>query len=832
MSAGERGRPTGRRRRAAPWRRWRDEAAIATVLAAWAVAVALGGWALRLDRVVYDFGLTLWQRAPPPGIVIVAIDDASVQAIGRWPWKRAVHATLLERLAQARPRAIGLDLLLSEPDPDPEQDRLLALALQRAAPVVLPVTLQSDGAGRLVALAPAAALRAAVRLGAAEASLESDGVLRDTFLHTRAAGKTAAGRGGLTGTGMNADGNGNGHANADAGTPSLALALLQAGGETIHPRTLADVEQADAGEAVPATAATGAQRQGRMAIRYTGPPGSVDRVSYAEVLAGAVPAERLAGRYVLVGMTAQGLGDTLATPVNSRHRAMPGVEVHANALYTLRSGDSIATVGTPRVAALSALLVVLLLATFGRFGPHLALPLALGSVPLAVLCSLLALRSGLWFSPVPYALAAALAYPLWSWRRLERTVRSLDGEIALLSAADPLHRTPGDAAAPRARRTDGDLLDARLHTLRRAVAVVREARHFMADALAGLPTAMLVADGAARVVLANPRAAALFDVATPDELLGLDLARLLGEFTTAEGHDWPAALATLTAPTALTEPAPVGAGIAVEVSLGEAAARRDFMVHVAAVDLQGLRRLIVTLADIAPVKQAQREREAALAFVSHDLRSPATAIVLLADLNLQGHVHTPQAELLQEMRRLAARTLALSEGFVRAAQAQTQALHREPVALGALLAEVAADLRPQALAAGITLHTQTTPADASLAADRLLLARAVGNLVSNALKHGPAGSRVDLLAGSADGQVRLSVRDHGAGLSARQLAQLARGGEGAGVGDARGVGLGLLFVQRVAQRHGGSLQARVMNDDGGGTSGKTSSTLMTIVLPG
>jgi signal transduction histidine kinase len=68
------------------------------------------------------------------------------------------------------------------------------------------------------------------------------------------------------------------------------------------------------------------------------------------------------------------------------------------------------------------------------------------------------------------------------------------------------------------------------------------------------------------------------------------------------------------------------------------------------------------------------------------------------------------------------------------------------------------------------------------------------------------------------------VRDHGAGLNARQLAQLARGGEGATVGDARGVGLGLLFVQRVALRHGGSLQASVPADGGG--------TLMTITLPG
>jgi CHASE2 domain-containing sensor protein/signal transduction histidine kinase len=780
------------------WRRRADEAAIAVLLAGLAAALALGGWALRLDRLVYDGGLTLWQRPPPPGIVIVAIDDASVQAIGRWPWRRAVHATLLEQLAKARPRAIALDLLLSEPDPDPEQDRLLALALQHAAPVVLPVTLQSDGAGRQVALPPAPALRAAARLGASASSLESDGVLRDTFLHTRAAGETGP------------------------GTPSLALALLEAGGETIHPRTRASLED----EAID-LAGTGAQRTGRLAIRYTGPPGSVEQVSYAEVLAGAVPAERLAGRYLLVGMTAQGLGDTLATPVNSRHLAMPGVEVHAQALYTLRSGDSIRTVQPATVAAVSAALVALLLAAFARFGPRVALPLALAVVPVAVLGSLLALQAGLWFGPAPLALSAALAYPLWSWRRLERTVRSLDGEIARLSNAEAASGAPDAAAnpAPRARRTDSDVLDARLHALRRAGAVVRDARRFLADALAALPSAMLVADGQARVLLANPQAAALFEAAAPDELLGLDLARLLGEFTATDGPDWPAALAALQ---------PGAAGLAVAVSLGQGdpagpgdarpgPGRRDFVVHVAAVNLQDGRRLIVTLADIEPVKQAQREREEVLAFVSHDLRSPASAIVLLADLTLQGRVQTPQTELLQEIRGLAARTLALSDGLVRAAQAQTQVLQRVSVDLAGLLDEVAADLRAQALAADLTLHTRVTPAGARLNADRLLLARALGNLLTNAIKHGPPRSRVELLADVTGGQVRLVVRDQGPGFSPRQRAQLARGGEGAAVGDARGVGLGLLFVQRVAQRHGGSLRAAGAEDGPG--------TVMTLELP-
>ncbi len=729
-------------------RHWRDEGAIALVLGALAAAVALGSWAWRLDRLVYDAGLALWGRPAPESIVIVAIDDASVEAIGRWPWKRAVHATLLHKLADAKPRAVALDLVLTEPDADPGQDRLLAAAMTRVAPLVLPVA----GAP------PDPALRGGATLGAAEPAVDPDGVLRHAYLQSSVAG---------------------------ALHPHLALALLHAGGEAPHP-ALTTLPAPDS-----AAGAYG-RRDGEFLIRYLGAPGTVARVSYVDVLTGAVPAARLAGRYVLIGMTAQGLGDTLATPVNARHRAMPGVEVLANVLYTLKSGDSLQPLADGTLAALSAGALALLLAAFGRFGARAALPLALGSVPLALLASLLALRAGHWASPVPYALGALLAYPLWSWRRLERAVAGMDDEIARL-AAEPLVAA-ADTQAPPTR----DAIALRLHTLQRAGAVLREARRFLADTLAAMPTAMLVADAQARVLLANPRAAALFEVEDAAEMQGLDLLRLLGEFSAEPALDWPGALAALTPD-----------GVAVEA---RGAGGGSFVLHLAASTLQGRRGVIVSIADVEPVKAAEREREQALAFVSHDMRSPASSIVLLADLHLQGGGGSPEA-LLHEVRRLAARTLALSDDFVRAAQAQTRPLQLQAVAVAALLEEALADLRPQAAAAGVSLDVQAAAGSAVL--DRWLVARAVANLVSNAIQHAPRGSAVALSAQTADDGWRLRVRDRGPGLTPQQLAQLAQGEQGAAVRDARGVGLGLLFVQRVARRHGGQLQAAAAEDGAG-----------------
>lgn len=728
---------------------WRDELSIAAVLAALAFAVATGGWAWRLDRLVYDLGLALWTRPPPADIVIVAIDDASIEAIGRWPWRRAVHATLLEKIAAAKPRAIALDLVLSEPDADPGQDRLLAQAIARAAPIVLPVA----GAP------PDPTLRGGATLGAAESAVDADGVLRHAYLKNSTAGVTR---------------------------PHLALALLRAGGENLHPRVRVETDP----DARPGAFG---RRDERLLIRFAGPPGTVRRVSYVDVLTGGVPASELSGRYVLIGMTAIGLGDTLATPVNAYHRAMPGVEVLANVLYTLRSGDTLQPLPDTALAALSAPALLALLLAFGRFGPRIALPLAVGSVPLAVAASLLALRAGHWASPVPFALSALLAYPLWSWRRLERAVAGIDAEIANLGAV-PLVAA---AAPPLPPGQAGDALAQRLHTLHNAGEVLRQASRFLAETVEAMPTAMLVADGGGRVLRGNARAAALFEVEDAGELQGLDIVRLLGEFKPAAPLDWPAAVAALR---------PQDDGLAVEA---RGAAGGDYVVHAAAVELQGRRGLVVSVADVEPVKAAQREREEALAFVSHDLRSPASSIVLLADLHLQGRgTHTPD-ELLHEMRRLAARTLAMSEDFVHAAQAQTRPLQPERVAVPALLDEALADHRAQAAASGVTLQVVANRAEVTL--DRLLVARAIGNLVSNAIKHAPRDSRVEISARCEPTQFSVQVLDQGEGLSEAQMAQLAHGEEGGEQGvavrDARGVGLGLLFVQRVARRHGGRLLA-------------------------
>ncbi len=729
---------------AAPSTRGRGPLALLALgLAAAAAVLAMSPLTWRADRLWQDLLVASLSRPPPADTLIVAIDDASLAAVGRWPWPRTVQATLLRGMAAAGPRSITLDLVLSEPEPagDPWLAAEIAAATRAGVPVLLPVSWQ-PGPGGLDLLLPTPALRGAVRLGAAEAAVDADGVLRHLFLQ---AGPP------------------------DAPYPHLARAVLEAGGGRLHPSLRPAWN--------PAPEPGRWQRDGRLVMRFGGAPGAVPRVSALDVLQGRVAPAQLAGRDLLLGLTAQGLGDTLATPVNAGHRAMPGVEALAHGLALLRHGGSPRPVPAGAVAAGSALGLVLLLALLQRVGERRALALALGSVPLVALASASSAHAGWLWSPLPFVLPALLAYPLWSWLRLRRAMQVLAAEIRELAAA----RQAGGAAAPA---PEG--LEPQIAELQRAGAQLREAHRERAALLEGLPTAVLVGDASGRVRLGNALAAALFEVGEAHELQGLDLPRLLGELQAEPAPDWRRRLAELQ---------PEGDGLALEVRLGP----HELLLHARALRGGDGALTLVSLADLAPVREAQRAREETLAFVSHDLRGPAATIVLLTQLHAEGRSPHDADALMPELRA----------DFVLAARAQSRPLQPQPVTAAALLDAALHEALPQARAAGVRLE----PAEPAAALahrpwllDPRLVQRALANLLGNALRHAPAGGWVRLAAWAEGDTLVLEVSDNGPGLSAAQRAQLAAGAAPGSTAPG-GSGFGLAFVQQVATRHGGTLRA-------------------------
>jgi len=154
--------------------------AVVAALALLVGAIATREWLWRADQLLYDAALAVWRRPAPQDIVIVAIDDRSLAQVGRWPWRRAVHATLIDRLTEDGAKAVGLDLLLSERDTaDAASDASLADAIRRSGRVVLPLVLAPPDRPELDDQLPLPEFtKAAARLGFAHVVIDADGMVR------------------------------------------------------------------------------------------------------------------------------------------------------------------------------------------------------------------------------------------------------------------------------------------------------------------------------------------------------------------------------------------------------------------------------------------------------------------------------------------------------------------------------------------------------------------------------------------------------------------------------------------------------------------------------
>jgi two-component system OmpR family sensor kinase len=195
-----------------------------------------------------------------------------------------------------------------------------------------------------------------------------------------------------------------------------------------------------------------------------------------------------------------------------------------------------------------------------------------------------------------------------------------------------------------------------------------------------------------------------------------------------------------------------------------------------------------------------RQREF-VADASHELRTPLTSVLANLDLlteELSGEqAETAEAALrsTRRMRRLVGDLLLLARADARRVQP-----HR-PTDLGDVLIEAAAELGPMAERHGLSIDAQPAVVDGV----RDDLHRLVLNLLENAVRHTPPGTRVEAWTEARDGAAVLIVQDSGPGipaeLSQRVFERFVRGGRDGG----KGSGLGLAIVRSVAQSHGGTV---------------------------
>lgn len=402
---------------------------VALVLAL--IAAARPSAFTRLDNAVYDALLRALPESAPDGqVVIVNVDERSLSALGQWPWPRARIAQLIENLRDLGASAIGMDVIFAEAEraQDPARssdttgrtDTVLARALREGRVVLgYAMTFESvEPKGRPCGATP---LRVAVERSSQVS--DSTSFFRATggicnlpalVAAARAAGflNAAPDRDGiLRRAPLLVDYNGGMY-------PGLALSTvaLATGAEVSAVRISTDQAgyvRLSNGTEIPTDG------RGNLLLRYRGRRGTFPYVSAVDVLRRTIPEATLKDKIVLVGTTALGLREVVATPLDTQ---FAGVEVQATIADNLLAGDFI------RRAGLSPLLEGL--ATFA-FGVLMTLALINGRFTMGVLAAL-AGTSAAW--------AGATALLWLTGHYLSPLYATLAGPLVFASVV-PLHAT-------------------------------------------------------------------------------------------------------------------------------------------------------------------------------------------------------------------------------------------------------------------------------------------------------------------------------------------------------------------------------------------------------
>ncbi|WP_066810417.1 CHASE2 domain-containing protein [Sphingomonas asaccharolytica] len=701
--------------------------AVALLVLGLTFGLTLIGATSKADDAIYDQIVQL--RAPPASdrILLVTIDDASLAALGHWPWPRTVHAKAIQAISAARPAAIAYDVLFTEPARAPTEDAALAAALSDAKKVTLPILFEAPGTnGRpfdtVLPIAPIA--RAAAALGHVALPHEADGKARVALLETN---------------------------DGSRAWPHLAEQTFRLAYGRPSPAWQRSVRRGEMSVLVPYREA-----------------GAYRTVSFSDVLAGRLPPAFIRDRIVLVGATAGGLGD--------RHDVagagtLAGIEIQANLLNAMLADRFVREASLPLRLAIGALPALILLLLFWRLRPSAALAASLVMFGLvATVPVLLVAMTGLWIPPATGLVGVLFVYPLWGWRRLHTIDKAVARELSQLS--DDL----GGWVAPTIDRLDHPGRNAL--ALSGSITALRDLKRLVADTVEGVADPLIVTTMEGDVLVANRHAEALLsqNASVRDALYSMPATN---DLISADGRHFSHRRTPLT---------------------GADGARRGW-IHL--------------LAEITGIRAVERDREQALEFLSHDMRSPQASILTLLEGSEKKGVGADAADKIAYHAR---RTLNLAENFVQLARLRETPFTPEETDLHDCLAEASDALWP--LASKKSVWIVAPPAEPCyVAGERHALTRALLNLLDNAVRFSPPRAKIrcgiDAVESADASLFELWIEDQGPGISEERLTDLtSRFGPLAATGPGLSVGLGLAYVRTVAERHGGSVRYEALSPRG------------------
>jgi signal transduction histidine kinase len=344
---------------------------------------------------------------------------------------------------------------------------------------------------------------------------------------------------------------------------------------------------------------------------------------------------------------------------------------------------------------------------------------------------------------------------------------------------------------------------------------------FVERALRSIEDGLIIATADGCVTFANPRAAAI--LGAPERgLIGGDLFERLSESEQPQNGTDPASTPSETLFRLLVERSPVEREITIHMASGHGPPKR-YILRMSAVSQDSggapgtapALGIVATLSDVTRQYELQKAKNDVMALVSHELRTPLTAIQGISEVLAKYDVEPKRRyemhlAINDESKRLAR----IIDDYLDLTRLETGArpLRLEPVCVTQLLDRALLLLEPVAAQREIRIVRNFAPDLPALAADADLIARAVTNLLANAVKFSLPRHEVVVEAFAEGGFLRIEVKDQGCGIPPEAIPFIFEKFYRAPRlplpplqedDDAPGAGMGLAFVRDIAQLHGG-----------------------------
>lgn len=294
-------------------------------------------------------------------VVLLAIDDATLTRYGPLPMKRSTLAAGLKNLAVQNPRVLAIDLLLAEPAAPSEDERLAEALHLFQGRLILAAAMANDPGGSAPWILPLGRFRDGAVIAHVHAAPDPDGDVRSVLL---------------------AKSNGEQRFWAFGLEAARRISGLDRPLETERFLQLGDIR-------IPASI----EAERTMTINYAGPEGTFGTVPFATVMDGSAQSGIFTNKIVILGVTAQGGGDRLFTPVSSG-MGMSGIEIHANIARTILDRAFLIPLGLLPQFVLYTVVAIGCVLGIGRYrGWRLVGLLAIIALVLPLACAI-ALRKG------------------------------------------------------------------------------------------------------------------------------------------------------------------------------------------------------------------------------------------------------------------------------------------------------------------------------------------------------------------------------------------------------------------------------------------------------